>query len=166
MILSSSSNIVAVDLSYRDTGIALIKNEHGSPTLVHAYNRENPPMEHGFEGLRRMSHLVYSTIDEVRLKAEWFKADAVLVEMPCFSQSAKAAIAIGLLWGCMADLDYILVDPSFLKIWSDSKRGDHKDKVKEKVMSMTCLDKEQLANDNIVDAIGIGLAFCELININ
>lgn len=166
MILLPLINILSVDLSYRNTGIALIRNENGSPTLIHAYNHENPPMEYGFEGLMRMSHLVYSTIDEIRLKAEWFKADVVLVEMPCFSQNAKSAIAIGLLWGCIADLDYILVEPSFLKIWSGSKRGDEKKKVKEKVMERTCLDKKQLANDNITDAIGIGLAFCDLININ
>ena len=153
-----------MDLSYRDTGICMITNHNGSPTLVHAYNHTNPPMGYGFENLRTMASNVYKTINEIRLKAEWFKADVVLVEMPCFSQNAKAAIAVGLLWGAIVDLDYILVEPSFLKIWSLSKRGDHKQEVKAKVESMTCLDKKQLANDNIVDSVGIGLAFCDLMN--
>ena len=159
------SNIIAVDLSYRDTGIAIVESHHGAATLIHAYNYVNPPMGYGFENLRTMASNVYKTIDEIRLKAELFKADVVLVEMPCFSQNAKAAIAVGLLWGAIVDLDYILVEPSFLKIWSGSKRGDHKAEVKAKVESMTCLDKKQLANDNIVDSVALGLAFCELINL-
>lgn len=160
----TSVNILSVDLSYRDTGICCITNKHGQPEVIQAYSFKNDKTCYGFECMRAMMEGIAKTINEIRLKAESFKADVTLIEVPYFSQSARSAMVVGLCWGAVAELDCILVEPSFLKVWSDSERGDKKSEVKLKVMSMTCLDKKQLANDNIIDAVGLGLAFCELMN--
>lgn len=123
-------------------------------------------MDYGFDSLRSMARRIGTTVNGIRSTTINHGANVIVVEMPCFTQNAKAAIAIGLCWGSIQSLDCLFVEPSFLKIWSGSKKGDGKKEVKEKVKRLTCLEKDQLSNDNIVDAVGIGLAFCELININ
>jgi len=121
-------------------------------------------MEPGFDGLKSMTKRMGATVNEIRSTALHHNANVIVVEMPCFSQSAKAAIAIGICWGAIQKLDCLFVEPEFLKLWSGSKKGDGKSEVKEKVKRFCVLEKNLLANDNITDAIGIGLAFCELIN--
>lgn len=160
-MLTTSIRIIAVDLSYRDTGVCLMDSENGVTTIYDAFSISNPPMDCSFDGLKDMSIRINNTIDIID-KMDDGRA-VVIVEMPSFSQNAKGAITVGLVWAAVHKLDAILVEPSFLKIWSDSKKGDGKTEVKEKVKSLTSLSRSQLANNNVVDAVGIGLAFCEMI---
>jgi len=158
------TKIISVDMSYRDTGVCYIENDRECCTIVDAYSIKNDAMDCGFEGLRLMARRVNVVVNEIRRISMDKNPHVVLVELPCFTQNAKAAISIGLCWAAIININCILVEPSFLKIWSSSESGDGKKKVKEKVRTLTNLDKAQLSNDNIVDAVGIGLAFVELIN--
>src|SRR5687768_3294698 len=126
LILTLSTKIIAVDISYRDSGVCLLKNEHGLVTIYDAFSIQNPAMDFGFESLRRMSGNIKSTIDRIRLECSKFNPDVVLLEMPFFTQNAKAAISIGLVWSAVSDFDCILVEPSFIKLWSGSEAGDKK----------------------------------------
>ncbi len=162
--LGTLTRIVAVDMSYRDTGVCLLSTEQGSVTIHKAFSIPNPPMECSFEGLREMARLISLTVDKIIDEDKKFESNVILVEFPCFTQNAKAAISIGLVWSSMARVPCVMVEPSFIKIWSGSDAGDKKSKVKEKVMKLSSLTKDQLSNNNIVDACAIGLAFCELIN--
>jgi Holliday junction resolvasome RuvABC endonuclease subunit len=92
-----------------------------------------------------------------------YKYDIVIVEMPCFSQSAKSAIVIGILWGIISQLDCVVVEPSLLKRWSGSKSGDKKEKVKEKVLERIHVPKNVENNDDILDAIGLAFCFNDMI---
>lgn len=93
----------------------------------------------------------------------------ILIEVPAYSQSAKASLAIGMCWAMAMSLKetyqsrLVIIDPGVLKYWSESKRGDAKLKVKEKVESRMSLLSHQQGNDNIVDAIGICFAFSDLV---
>lgn len=121
-------------------------------------------MDCSFNGLKDMSKHVNNIINEIHAQVLLFHPNEVIIEMPCFTQNAKAAISIGLCWAAVHRVKCLLVEPSFIKIWSGSDPGDKKSKVKEKVKEVTTLDKEQLSNNNIVDAVAIGLAYYELVN--
>lgn len=157
---------MSIDMSYRDTGVCFLTNEHGIITINKTFSYKNPSINYGFEGLRMMSIRMKAIVNAINFNTKADVYHAVLVEMPFFSQNAKSAMAVGVCWGAIQSLDCTLVEPSFLKLWSGSKKGDGKSEVKEKVKRLCSLDRKALANDNQVDAVGIGLAFCELININ
>lgn len=91
--------------------------------------------------------------------------DMVVIEVPCFTQSSKSAMLIGMCWGAICDFDSVLIEPSALKRWSDSKSGDKKSMVKEKVLSRVTLTAKAASDDNIVDAVGIALMTSDLISL-
>lgn len=121
----------------------------------------------GFNGILNASIQLASSINEIKKLIKSFSPNLIVVEMPAYTQSAKAAICIGMCWGAVGELEsiapVIFIEPSFLKKWSGSKSGDKKIKVKEKVIARMGTFKES-SNDNIVDAIGICYAVNDLIS--
>lgn len=116
-------------------------------------------LSNGLDGLKHSAESLNKTIQS-------YTPDIIIIEMPVFSQSAKSAIMIGMCWGVVASLmnqRTLLVEPSALKLWSESKRGDKKKSVKEEVMKRFSLSPKTQANDNILDAIGLGLILCDKI---
>lgn len=110
----------------------------------------------GFTGLNKSACLIEETVKQIKSRISLYDCDIVVIEMPAYTQSAKSAILIGMCWGAYISIysNVIIIPPSALKKWSNSKPGDKKSKVKEKVEDMTGLS---ITNDNIVDAIGIAL---------
>lgn len=156
---------MAIDLSYRDTGICVLKKNQDAVLMEKASSHKNPEMGNGFESLKNCAINLNKLFNELINAIRRYDPDVLIIEMPCFSQSAKSAIAIGMLWGLSSRFKKaIFIEPSALKKWSESKRGDGKEKVKEKVLSRFHLLPSQSSNDNIVDAIGIALLFLDKIN--
>lgn len=159
----NSYKILAIDMSYRESGVSLLTYE-GSIITVSSRVIQNPELGYiGFRSLVSASANMKTTIERISETMSENSPDVTIIEMPCFSQSAKSAIAIGILWGAVSTLDCILVEPSILKRWSDSARGDKKTKVKEKVLERVILAKYEASNNNIVDAVGLTLLFHDTI---
>jgi Holliday junction resolvasome RuvABC endonuclease subunit len=151
-----SIRICAIDVSYRDTGFAILNYDGKETTLVKMRSVKNPISSMGFLGLSKAAALIEESVNTIKKYIELHKCNVVVIEMPAYTQSAKSAILIGMCWGAYVSIhkDVIIIPPSALKKWSESKRGDKKTKVKEKVEEMTGLI---ITNDNVIDAIGIGL---------
>lgn len=92
--------------------------------------------------------------------------NCIVMEVPDRSQSAKSAKMVGFVQAIAFEVRYELggipeiVFMEHLKNWSQSKRGDKKSKVKEKVCAYFSGYEEE-NNDNIIDAIGLCLAKCD-----
>lgn len=151
-----SINIAAVDVSYRDTGLAITSYNGNEINLVKHKSFKNPSSSMGFLGLTKSAALIEETVKLIKCQISLHLCDVIVVEMPAYTQSAKAAILIGMCWGAYTSIDknVIIIPPSALKKWSGSKPGDKKAKVKEKVEGMTGLT---IANNNVIDAIGLAL---------
>lgn len=161
----NSLTVLAIDLSYRDTGVCVLKTNPSRTLLEKAISFKNPEMGNGFDALRSCLSGLNNLYLYISNTIRGCEPDVIIIEMPCFSQSAKSAVAIGMLWGLVSRFpNSILIEPSALKNWSNSQKGDGKEKVKEKVMSKIPLLKHQYSNDNIVDAVGIALFFLDTIN--
>lgn len=164
MIHMDSIEVLAFDVSFRATGFAKLNINFAEKrtTLVDCGCITCPPFQTGFDGLNEssvhMSHAI-SMMESLIQK----NAGVTIVEMPAFSQSAKSAMAIGMCWGFISQIDGILIEPHQLKYWSESKKGDKKNKVKEKVLERISLGS-YASNDNIVDAVGIGMMFGDLVS--
>ena len=164
MIHLNSFKIAAIDLSYRDTGVCIAefkRNESSSSFhIVSTSSFKNPELTLGFHGLRFASKKMIETMIEIDESIDG--CDVTIIEVPCYTQSAKASLAIGMCWMAAADFDSpILVEPSALKIWSDSRKGDKKEIVKEKVYNRTGF---KTGNDNIIDAVGLALLFADQVS--
>lgn len=158
--------IIAIDMSFRDTGVCYMEYTQPIPWIVIKETKSfkcEPCGNITFDNLRQASIFLGKTVQKIHGLIERIKPDAIILELPCFSQNAKSAILIGMLWGALCDrvININLVEPSALKKWSNSKRGDEKKKVKEKVMSLCALHPKELSNDNIVDAVGLAFMFVE-----
>lgn len=161
----NSYRVLAIDLSYRDTGVAILQSSGKMTVVEHAECIKNPQFGRGFNALCEASKNTASTLQALQHLYREARHDAIIIEMPCFTQSAVSALAIGMCWGMVASMpDAVLIEPSALKDWSESKRGDKKSVVKSVVSSRVFLEPHKLSNDNIVDAVGIGLLFCDLIS--
>jgi len=151
-------------MSFRDTGICRLTREDGSIT-IEASHLENPKCNgSGFLALKECSrNMRDNTITPLKaiVNSGW---DMVIIEMPCFTQSSLSALLIGMCWGAIMEVDPILIEPSAIKRWSGSKKGDKKTKVKEKVLQRVALSQKEASNDNIVDAVGIAFFVSDLIS--
>lgn len=159
---------MGIDLSYRATGVALI-NMVGNETSIDGVScLENKEVGSvGFNSLMLASERFLYTKSVLKGIIRDIKPDAIIIEVPCFTQNAKSAIVIGMCWMVAAILDgddTILVEPSALKKWSGSRKGDKKKLVKEKVIERVTLSPAQANNDNIVDALGLTMMFSDLIS--
>lgn len=175
MILSDSPyRVLGVDVSYRDTGYSIIELRmeytpvHGKllfSTLEKRGSLKNPPIGMSFSVIEKSSKLFYENTHKAILDLHK-KADLTIIEMPFKGQDYRSLISIGICWGSLGcysnEEGFVFADPSFLKHWSNSKPGDKKSKVKEKVISLFDLEKDA-SNDNIVDAVGISSMFCDLV---
>lgn len=165
MMSLTSYNILAVDLSYRNTGVAMLtcNNQNISIEMM---SLENPPLGSiQFDKLdEAMKNFEENTLRILRqLGQSGF--DMMVIEVPCFPQSSLSAIAIGMCWGGIASIaNAITIKPAALKLWSDSAKGDEKKAVKRKVMERAFLTPSQASNDNIVDAAGIALMTSDYIS--
>lgn len=158
MAKRSRFRIMSIDMSFSSSGFCIM--ECGEcDEILDAYRIESGTIGGGFDNLKNASKKLKELMDSIEFKIQHRHVDLLIIEMPCNPQSSRAAVGIGLLWGAISKLENVLlVEPSLLKIWSESKRGDGKEKVKEKVYSMVHT-KER--NDDILDAIGIALAFSQ-----
>lgn len=166
MILTGSSKIITVDMSYRDTGVAISTLTPGSVVINEIISLKNPPLAGGFSGLEKAAiSFEDNTIDPIRKLILINNLEVVVIEMPAWSQSAVAAMCIGVCWGGLNSLKIqkTVIEPNVLKDWSGSKRGDAKRIVKQKVLERITLTKSQEANDNIVDAIGLSFVVSDTI---
>lgn len=149
-----SIKILGVDASMRGTGVALFE---GELMLIHKLI-PTKPKHSKFEALEHDAISMNEVVSEVYDIIQKHKPDVIAIEFPCFTQSAKSAILIGMVWGCFANLllhpDCYAIEPEALKKWSGSKRGDGKTKVGDKVLLRVDVETE---NDNVLDAIGICL---------
>lgn len=165
MIHSQSRRVVAVDMSYRDAGVCILDRD-GLSFTIKTHSLQNPKMNGiGFHALEDAHNQMFSnfTLRLRELLSEPY--DALIVEMPCFTQSSKSAILIGMCWGIIAEFDAILVEPSALKYWSGAKKGDSKSPIKTKVTERVFLNPREQSNDNIVDAVGLALMFEDTISL-
>lgn len=161
MMASGSVSILAVDLSYRSTGIAIANCEEHSTSIVHYECLKNPELGKMIAAnYERASRNMINICKEIHSAAEG--VDLVVIEMPAFCQSAKASLIIGIMWASITHLlkalpDYVLIEPSALKDWSNSQPGDGKSIVKSKVLSRVAVEKKHKNNTDLIDAIGIAL---------
>ena len=163
----SSYRVMSLDISYRNTGGCVMRVDDDCPTILETFCLENPKMEFGFDGMFDAHKAMRRTILEAYRKALLLDVHVMILEMPCYTQDAKSALAIGLCWGEIACIDnLLLVDPTALKKWSGSKRGDGKAEVKAAVMNRATLSAKDLSNDNIVDAVGLSLLFVDTVKRN
>lgn len=164
--------MVAVDLSIRNAGFAQLEiltepkyrlQMHGAGCIKSsAY-----PNGTRVAKLKHDSRCAFTLVEKLKEINNNFEADLMIVEMPDFSQDAKSAIHLGMLWGCLMKLQkeihIIQIDPSELKVWSESKRGDGKSKVIERVLESVWIPPSQRKNNNITDACGIALLYSDLV---
>lgn len=161
----TSYRVLAIDMSFRGTGMCSISKSPEGITIEDMACFENPMCDGiGFNSLVKASRELHdNTMNRIQ-NMLISQHNVIIVEMPCFTQSAKSAMLIGMCWGAIAQLkNAILVEPSALKKWSKSKPKDGKKKVKEKVLERVMLDKNQQSNDNIVDAVGLALLFIDAV---
>ena len=149
---------MGVDLSYRHTGLCVMEFNENESRIIRSSALKNPEFGNGFNCYLNAMGEMQDTIDGINYISNKFAVNIMIVEMPCFTQSAKSALAIGMLWGMASQLDCIMIEPSALKKWSGSRRGEKKDKVKEVVCSRVPM-LGQSSDNNIVDAVGITLMF-------
>lgn len=157
--------ICGIDPSLRGTGCALIRrtkftNVTSLEMVDCAVRVTRPPQSKGV-------HRVKEEVENVRMIFEWLdvflrQATHVIVELPTNSQSNKGAVSNGVCYSIAAvakqkGLPITFVLPSALKQWSGSKRGDGKERVAELVKQRTGVS----GNDNVIDAIGLCLIFCD-----
>lgn len=151
-------------MSYRDAGVALLARD-GQDVSITATSFKNPALPGiGFHALQEAARNLTKTVIEIKDLINNAQPNIVVIEMPCFTQSSKAALVIGMCWGCVGDINANFIEPSMLKRWSGSKRGDKKAKVKEKVLNRAIIPQEQISNDNIIDAVGIALMTSDFIS--
>jgi Holliday junction resolvasome RuvABC endonuclease subunit len=164
MMSLSCIRILAIDLSYRDTGVCIYdKYDDGTSNVVQTKSIKSKPIGSSFSSYYLARLEMKNTITTINSIFAAWKCDCCIIEMPCFTQSSKSAIAIGLCWGATCYLgveNLVFIEPSALKKWSSSKKGDKKTKVKQEVESRGFLD----SNDNIVDAVGIAMMFSDLVS--
>lgn len=162
MIHLDSYKIIGIDMSFRDTGLSIL-NTVGNSIDIKSMSITCSEFGSGFNDMVSSMIDIRLSIEQIKSVIDIEKPDAIIVEMPVYTQSAKAALAIGMCWGVVSQLDCFLIEPSALKKWSGSKRGDKKNLVKEKVIERITLSDKELSNDNIIDAIGISLMFNDVI---
>lgn len=162
----STIKVLAFDISFRETGYAKLNIKSGESELLTKGVFANPPLSMGFHGLLESTKQFQANTKKKLEKLIYEPVDLIIIEMPAFSQSAKSALAIGMCWGALAEWvgheKVIFVEPRQLKVWSQSKAGDAKNKVKEKVLSRLHLGRDG-SNDNIVDAVGLCLMFSDMV---
>jgi hypothetical protein len=171
MTHSDYFRIIGIDLSFKDTGVCLLREDR-NPASIHLdafsiksgcdignnFSDYENAAKANHTKLIRLHNTIVNNLDSI-----------VIIEVPAYSQSAKASVSIGMCWSVASFLHHnypdrvVIIDPGILKYWSESKRGDQKNKVKEKVLGRTSLTPKMASNDNIVDAVGIALAMSDLI---
>lgn len=160
LIHLNSYSIIAVDLSYKSPGIAIADIEES----FHIRFIDNPftdaPIGKGFDAMIVAAKRMQMLFEKIKTLKDNTKGTSILIiEVPYFSQNAKAAICAGLCMGLAHQLGALCISPDALKEWSGSKRGDKKDEVKKKVLSRLTLPGNVMNNDDIIDAVGIALLF-------
>ncbi len=157
-------NILAIDLSMRNTGWAIgkIDADRFWPEEFSCIKTEKVRGDRFFT-LEAETLQAQDVIQKLKLIRDAYNCKLVVVEMPDFSQNSQASMLIGMLWGSVFELGnehhhLETIEPYALKEWSESARGDGKDKVTAKVLSEIPNIPPKLArNNNITDALGIAL---------
>ncbi len=163
----SCIEILSIDLSYRETGYALLRKDNVKNSILIKETgliKSDQMGSFSFDNMKKVSESTNKIVESITEIKSRSCPDFIIIEMPAFTQSAKSAFLIGALWGAVSLLnDACLVHPSFIKKWSLSKRGDKKNAVLKKVLERTSLIGK-MQNNNIVDAIAIGLCFCDMVS--
>lgn len=169
MIPHGKFKILAVDMSLRDAGVCVFEKQNNRTIIHEALSLKTIKEDTKFRALECDALQLNRTMMKIKELEDVYAPAVILVEFPSFSQQASAGIAIGMVWGAWAPYfsmpNFAAIEPSALKIWSGSKKGDAKTKVKEQVLvRVPVLSAKQTSNNNIVDAVGIALMFCDLIH--
>jgi len=150
-------------MSYRATGVAVLECKNESNSILHMECLTNPEFGYGFHSLTAaMNHMKYDTMPVLHALKRAYDINLCVIEMPCFTQNARSALAIGMCWGFAAQFNASFVEPSALKDWSGSKKGDKKTMVKNKVLERIAACSH-VNNNNIVDALGLVFMTSDLI---
>lgn len=153
--------MITVDLSFSDTGVCVASSSGQEFKIIETLNIKSNAFHGGFDGMELASLEVKRIYQHLLQVLHQYEDYIFIVEMPYKSQSADAAMCIGMLWGMIRQFKMpILINPSFIKAWSESKPGDKKEKVLEKVSQRW---KPNTSNDNIIDAVAIAMACHDLI---
>lgn len=147
-------------MSYLDSGVSVIDWIPSDNIIDIRVLRSVKSVPSGMKGaayLRECADRLSHSVGIIDYIIDQQKPDIALVEIPYFSQSAKSAFLIGMMWQSMCKnlssgrlLD---VSPSALKDWSETKRGDKKVSVYNKVSPYI----PYTVNNNIIDSFGICL---------
>lgn len=150
-----SISVLGVDASLRGTGWSFMKDRN---ILSHGVLKTKSFGSKGFASLEWDTIKMKESVDKIHKIIELAKPDVIAIEIPHITQRASVAIQIGIVWGCLSsivsDEKTIVIDQTYLKNWSMSRKGDKKNKVEEKVRRRVIVDSN---DDNIIDAIGICL---------
>lgn len=168
---SDSHNVLCVDMSLRATGFAVIHLSYNENKLLKrledfgCYCTE-PKGLNRFHALECDAEQLSQVMESLSRKEIEYNTSAIIVEFPSITQSAHAAVCIGMLWGAWSQSfskpNFVSIEETALKEWSGSKRGDKKTKVKQSVTDRLWLPEKAANNDNIVDAVAIALMFSDL----
>jgi Holliday junction resolvasome RuvABC endonuclease subunit len=161
-------SVMGIDLSYRSTGFAVAEISEDCAKITDYGKLENKELGRlSFDNLSMAAKSMHATCTKIIKMSK--EHTLTIIEVPSFSQSAKSAMVIGMMWGCVARMlseinDVILVEPSALKLWSNSDKGDGKERVKIEVLKRVKVDKKSASCSDILDAIGICLMAHDEIN--
>lgn len=163
---STFTKILGIDLSFRHTGWALVgRQKSNNVTMLNLIDKDEINTTR-FEDDGIAFLYIINTIDELVSK---HLPSHIVLELPDKSQSARSAYLNGVMqsivWVLMFHkmINIKVVNMKILKQWSNSKRGDKKEKVKAKVKEYFPVDTN---NDNILDAIGLCLWKCDELSKN
>ena len=166
MLLSTPLiDVLSFDVSYRHTGWANIRYDHEENLVIEIkYGTIDNEVTsyHSFHQYAKYSRNAKRTAEEIAMIESGIRPSVVLYEMPHITQDAMSAVLTGMMWNAINKrYNGYHVEPSHIKRWSNSKRGDKKDTVRLAV-------KERLGylpsrNNNVIDAIANSLMFIDKI---
>jgi len=158
-------NVLAFDVSYRNTGWAIIRYEHEKRTIVsYEFGLVSTPKTefHSFYQYAKYAKEAKGVGEQMYRIESRYNPHVVLYEMPHITQDAMSAILIGMMWTSVHKrFNGYYIEPRYIKEWSGSKKGDGKDVVREMVLSK--LGSLPSKNDNIIDAFANALFFIDVI---
>jgi hypothetical protein len=132
-------------------------------TLVKAFSpKKKTPLS--LATIEQVTKEFHEIMHEASLEIYRFSPHIIVIEFPDRTQHFLDAISLGVCRGIAQCLfNFHSVQPSLLKDWSGSKRGDKKLIVKDRVVERVPLSQEQAKDNNIVDAVGLCLIILDLV---
>jgi len=168
---------MGIDLSFRNTGVAVIDRiKHGDsvelrPRLATVVTTKKPEKCETLDRVRREINNIKRLRMGIEEMIDKYNPDIIVIEIPHFSQSASGSYAMGICHSMVESIrdtydlkKFGIILPKRLKDWAGSLKGDGKAAVKHKVRGYDCYS--EIRNDNIIDAIGIALLWCDKLTLD